>query len=299
MTTEEYESVSPHQLAPVNVTPLMYISADSPISNKDTETQSKSSPISHAYSDDHDEDEQAKSTCTQYLKIQIKNTYVEFIEWTKTQHPAFLFILLCISLVIVISGAIVFFIFTGALNSDYTEFQIFWMGEVNFQILTICFTIICIYVFPERLINFYNVVVVTHSIGSQNSREIYYNDLMTKFPRIITMFVNDTHIKISPSISSRNSINIESRIAENTTQNDLLSLPSLEMVMSRTWFKFRIFAFVGILHCLMQYVVAGYMLYINAYNRPLYFVGIVAPTMVIGCAWGAWEGYLKSIPKTE
>lgn len=265
---------------------------------------------------------------TYFAKVHAKKTYGEFIKWSKSQHPMMLMILFVMSLTVVVSGAIVFFVFTGALTNSYTETQLFWMGEVNYQILNACFTIACIYVFPDRCINAYNFIVVNYKIGSDESRAIYYKDLETKFPWAFTVSSHHHNTpppspleRLSASDQSlmppvchvltnvnkhhehdlENSLQVSSSITcsyteyeDNYIKMNRTGPNSIDYKLTWHWFNLRCLLYVGVLHCCLQFISAGYMLFYTAYTRPSYYIGIVVPTIVIGCLWGAWEGYMRN-----
>lgn len=108
--------------------------------------------------------------------------YAELLNYLDTEHPVFIGIAALLSLVVVVCGAFVFFIFTGALNNSYSEETLNLMAEVNYQLLNGVFTGVCAYVFPSRMIHLFNYTVVTNGYMSMLKRQKYYKDLAFSFP---------------------------------------------------------------------------------------------------------------------
>ena len=234
-------------------------------------------------------------------------------------------------------GAVAALEFLGALNSDYTQSQRDQLKEIMYQSLNAVFSVYVIYVFPERSINLFNYTVINKEWMSKKKRNLYYCDLYKKFPWVVPTMANSPSStllltgpdmsskaandntfnpilqdgKITSSISNSSNVksvdNIESgRIGYNNSDIDVDILKQINsynnqytQIFKHRWFYFGVLHCLGVLHCVIQLIVALYMFCYNVYTRPLYFLGLVGIDAVTGIGYGAWESHsrhMKALP---
>lgn len=278
-----------------------------------------------------------KKSCNDWIRAQAIEGYKAFLLWLDTEHPVFIFITVLFALIVVIAGAIVALAYIGALNSQYSEQQIFWILEVGYQILNAVFTVFCAYIFPARLINYFNFSVVTYGCMSQQKRDLYYSDLAQKFPwaiprsshdlifptgtrplsnstSIIAKPKNDIETETDADNRSK-SVDTHTSVIHTDVQNEneqfriqrafSLGPEALERfhleekaaikLWEGRWTALRWLLVLCVAHCLLQFVVALYFWLYGPYTRPVYFVAIFVPAILIGVGVGIWEGYLRGL----